>query len=114
MILTGNVGYSGVEAITDEVGGDGTVRTTTVNLNACHLSFELDVRQRARFGWRLEKLRDEIVFTIVDDEDHVSVALEDRGPKNLHALELIRAALEIGDTDYRSNGANFPWQRHVD
>lgn len=56
-VLVGNVGYSGVEAIANEVGGDGTVRIATANLNACRLSLELDVRQRARPGWRLEIAR---------------------------------------------------------
>ncbi|MBG6597700.1 alpha/beta hydrolase [Pseudomonas aeruginosa] len=113
-VLVGNVGYSGVEAIANEAGGDGTVRIATANLNACRLSLELDVRQRARPGWRLEESRGEIAFAIVDGENHASVALKDRGPKNPHTLELIRAALEVEDADYRSSGASFPWQRRID
>ncbi|MBE1079367.1 alpha/beta hydrolase, partial [Escherichia coli] len=50
------------------------------------LSLELDVRQRARPGWRLEESRGEIAFAIVDGENHASVALKDRGPKNPHTL----------------------------
>ena len=107
-VLVGNAGYSGVEAIANEAGGDGTVRIATANLNACRLSLELDVRQRARPGWRLEESRGEIAFAIVDGENHASVALKDRGPKNPHTLELIRAALEVEDADYRSSGASFP------
>ena len=53
-------------------------------------------------------------FAIVDGENHASVALKDRGPKNPHTLELIRAALEVEDADYRSSGASFPWQRRID
>ncbi|HHW2078148.1 alpha/beta hydrolase [Pseudomonas aeruginosa] len=113
-VLVGNAGYSGVEAIANEAGGDGTVRIATANLNACRLSLELDVRQRARPGWRLEESRGEIAFAIVDGENHASVALKDRGPKNPHTLELIRAALEVEDADYRSSGASFPWQRRID
>lgn len=60
------------------------------------------------------KSRGEIAFAIVDGENHASVALKDRGPKNPHTLELIRAALEVEDADYRSSGASFPWQRRVD
>lgn len=74
-VLVGNAGYSGVEAIANEAGGDGTVRIATANLNACRLSLELDVRQRARPGWRLEESRGEIAFAIVDGENHASVAL---------------------------------------
>ncbi|WP_121496960.1 esterase/lipase family protein, partial [Pseudomonas aeruginosa] len=113
-VLVGNVGYSGVEAIANEAGGDGTVRIATANLNACRLSLELDVRQRARPGWRLEESRGEIAFAIVDGENHASVALKDRGPKNPRTLELIRAALEVEDADYRSSGASLPWQRRID
>lgn len=85
-VLVGNAGYSGVEAIANEAGGDGTVRIATANLNACRLSLELDVSQRARPGWRLEESRGEIAFAIVDGENHASVALKDRGPKNPHTL----------------------------
>ncbi|KRU81953.1 esterase/lipase family protein [Pseudomonas aeruginosa] len=113
-VLVGNVGYNGVEAIANEAGGDGTVRISTANLNARRLTLELDVRQRARPGWSLERSRGEIAFAILDGENHSTLALKDRGPKNPLSLELIRAALEVEDADYKTSAGSFPWQRRID
>lgn len=114
MVLVGNVGYSGVEVIVNEVGGDGMVWIVMVNFNVCCLSFELDVCQCVRFGWCLEELCGEIVFVIVDGENYVSVVLKDCGLKNLYILELICVVLEVEDVDYWSSGVSFFWQCCID
>jgi hypothetical protein len=113
-VLVGNTGYDGVEAIANEDGGDGTVRISTANLNAARLTFALDERQQLKPGWSLQVSKGEIAFGIVAGENHSTVALKDRGPKNAATLILIQAALSVTDQDYTLAGDTFPWQQRID
>ncbi len=113
-VLVGNVGYDGVEAIANEDGSDGTVRISTANLNASRLTLALDQHSQAKPGWKLERANGVIAFGIVDQENHSTVALKDKGPKNPNTLTLIQAALNVTDADFVPAGGTFPWQSKID
>ncbi|GLK90328.1 esterase/lipase family protein [Pseudomonas turukhanskensis] len=113
-VLVGNVGYDGVEAIANEDGSDGTVRISTANLNASRLTLALDQHQQAKPGWKLERANGAIAFGIVDQENHSTVALKDRGPKNPNTLTLIQAALNVTDADFAPANGSFAWQSKID
>src|SRR5450759_381910 len=64
-VLVGNTGYSGVAAIANEEGSDGTVRISTANLNAAKLEIVLDENQQAKsIKWK--HVNGSIAFGILD------------------------------------------------
>ena len=107
-VLVGNAGYDGVEAIANETGGDGTVRISTANLNAAHLTLCLDARQQLLPGWSLTRSNGIIGFAIADKENHSTLALKDNGPKNPVTLLLLEGALTVTDADF------VEWQQRLD
>lgn len=107
-VIVGNKGYSGVEAIANEYGSDGTVRISTANLNAALLQLELDERQNLQSA-TLQSSRGPIGFALAQGENHSTVALKGRTRAGTEAL--IAAALKVGDAQYE---AGFPWQRQLD
>lgn len=112
-VLVGNTGYSGVAAIANETGSDGTVRISTANLNCARLTAALDEKQQLIDKLRLEHSKGAIAFGIVDKENHSTLAFKDKGPKNPLARDLIQKALRVTDDDYSETGADFPWQREI-
>lgn len=112
-VLVGNTGYSGVEAIANEVGSDGTVRIATANLNCARLTATLDEKQQVVGNVVLEESRGSIAFGIVDRENHSTLVFKDNGPRTQHAKELIARALKVTDADYADTGSAFPWQNEI-
>lgn len=113
-VLVGNVGYDGVEAIANEEGSDGTVRISTANLNSSLLTLSLDSQQQAKLGWRLNTSNGLIAFGIVDQENHSTIAMKARGPRNPNTLKLIKEALNVEDKDFKLADGSFPWQQKID
>lgn len=115
-VLVGNTGYSGLEAIANEKGSDGTVRISTANLNCTKLTAKLDKNQQLISGsLKLENNRGDIAIGIIDGENHSTVAFKSKGPKNPATSELIVQALNVSDADYPSStNKAFPWQQRID
>jgi hypothetical protein len=78
-VLVGNAGYGGIQAIANEDGSDGTVRTSTANLNC--------VKVRARFPANPDRVGHDVdyrvtfsagrtAFGIVNGFNHSSVTLK--------------------------------------
>lgn len=109
-VIVGNQGYSGVESIANEAGGDGTVRISTANLNASRLELVLDSRQNVRRA-QYTAPRGTVAFAIAGSENHSTVAFKDRGPRSGGTRTLIEQALRVTDDDF---GNGFPWQQRID
>ena len=78
-VLVGNSGYGGAAAVTNEVGGDGTVRVSTANLNASRL--DLDFTKNAAlpvFSFRRPSPKAAIAFGISDGDNHSSIAFKEK------------------------------------
>lgn len=92
--LVGNSGYSGIRAVANKPGSDGTVRVATANLNAARL----DLAFPAGSGdpeMRLRQSAGQSAFGVMDGEDHSTVALKRRGPKDSATFEWICGALKV-------------------
>ena len=105
-VLVGNTGYTGISALANRPGTDGTVRVSSANLNAT--SMELDFTDPlASITPQNIRQQNATAFGIADREDHSSIAAKAGGPHRKETWELIRTALQIDD-------AGFPsWQQQL-
>lgn len=115
-ILIGNSGYSGVSAIANESGSDGTVRVCGANLNCSYLQVALDEQQMLLPGslqWQASK--GAIAFSVLGGENHSTLVFKGaKTPRNPLTASLIRQALSVTDADYDVVSQQFPWQRRLD
>ena len=112
-VLVGNKGYSGITALANEDGSDGTVRISTANLNSARLELVLDKAQKAT-SRLLTQSNGAIAFGIMDGENHSTIAFKDRGPANPRTGPTLLRALAVEDADYADTGSRFPWQTEID
>lgn len=112
-VLVGNTGYSGIEAIANEDGGDGTVRISTANLNAHQLVLTLDQRQQVQ-SYTYQQSNGVVGFAIIDRENHSTIALKGSSKNPEVTLTLIKKALSVSDNDYQTVGSSFAWQQQLD
>ncbi len=112
-VLVGNTGYSGVAAIANEDGSDGTVRISTANLNASRLEIVLSEKQRVTSA-KWKHVNGSIAFGILDGENHSTVAFKAGGPRNKNTGNLILGALTVSDADFSETGTQFRWQTRID
>lgn len=111
-VLMGNTGYSGIRAIANEVGGDGTVRTATANLQCAHLSIRFESepdpekpsrRRTVPKPIRLLQCQGRTAFRLLDRIDHSSITLNGKVKANKPeavALDLIEQALTVDDAEF--------------
>ncbi len=115
-VLVGDEGYSGIRAIANERGSDGTVRWSTANLNALRIDVALGSQPGStQRGPHLVATQGEIAFGMLARHDHGSIV--DRGNKPHFAVrdQLLLQALRVTDADYVPDASGqFPWQRDVD
>ena len=78
-VFVGNSGYGGVKAVTDEVGGDGTVRVSTANLRAARLSLRFPENEPPEFEIQSAKGITSLGFAIADGDNHGTITF---GKKN--------------------------------
>ncbi len=100
-VLVGNTGYSGISAIANRPGSDGTVRVSTANLNCARLDadFASDPKQP---DYNLTGCNGLTAFGVMDGEDHSSVACKSGGPRHNETLQTIFAALRVDDDDFEA------------
>lgn len=96
-VLVGNQGYSGIAAVANKPGTDGTVRVSTANLECARLilDFSQDPFEPA---CELESPTvNQIAFGIMDGEDHSSICAKGGGPRRETTLPAILEALQMDD-----------------
>lgn len=97
--LVGNAGYSGIRAVANKPGSDGTVRVSTANLNAARLDMAFP-EGGGDPDWRLRESDGQSAFGVMDGEDHSTVALKRRGPKYSATFDWICGALKVIDSGF--------------
>lgn len=98
-VLVGNTGYSGISALANKPGTDGTVRVSTANLNATKLDLDF-TRPQESVAITGRREHESIAFGIADQEDHSSIAAKDGGPHRKSTWNLILDALEVEDSNF--------------
>lgn len=113
-VLMGNSGYGGIRAIANEVGGDGTVRSATANLECALLSLRFELKpdpedpSRRRSVPRPIKLtpsQGRTAFRLLDRIDHSSITLNGKVKVNkpeMTVLDLIEQALTVDDAGFEA------------
>jgi pimeloyl-ACP methyl ester carboxylesterase len=113
-VLVGNTGYSGIQAIANEDGSDGTVRIGTANLNAALAKVVFPpgpVAPQVQF----RNIAGAAAFAIVDGDNHSDITMKDKPSKNGIREELILGALKVRDADFPENATDpFAWQATLD
>jgi hypothetical protein len=106
-VLVGDSGYGGVKAVTDEQGGDGTVRVSTANLNAAVLRVDYSKASgRPEYEIKRPPRNSSIAFGICHGDNHGSVAFKDQGrkrvtPRGKHTREWVLKALKTTPQAWR-------------
>jgi hypothetical protein len=101
-VLTGNNGYSGISAIANKPGTDGTVRVSTANLSCARLDidFVADPMQPL-YRWT-DAVSGRAAFGIMDEEDHSSICAKNRGPRNAATMPAMLGALTVDDAGFQA------------
>jgi hypothetical protein len=99
-VLVGTSGYTGISAAANENGTDGTVRVATANLNASLVSFNFASDPQRPPQPTLRAANGPTAFARIPGENHSTIALKDRGPRNDLTLEFIRRALTVDDAGF--------------
>lgn len=100
-VLVGTSGYTGISAAANEDGTDGTVRVATANLNPAMVSFNFASDPQDPPQPVIRAANGPTAFARVPNDDHSTIALKDRGPRNDVVLDLIRRALTVEDDSFR-------------
>ena len=100
-VLVGNSGYSGIAAVANKPGTDGTVRVSTANLQAARMLIDFSHQPDAapRIDYQ-EAPAQGLAFAIVDGEDHGSITAKGRGTRESITWSLICGALMVPDTGF--------------
>jgi pimeloyl-ACP methyl ester carboxylesterase len=100
-VLVGNVGFGGIKSIANADGSDGTVRASTAALSATHsvADFATDPQQPTL---RSQRTRGRTALRICDGENHTSIAMKDRGPRDPAVATAIVEALQVTPRDFEA------------
>lgn len=107
-VFVGNTGYGGAAAITDEVGGDGTVRVSTANLRASRLDVDFSDDGDIVPRFRNPPQKCALGFCISDGDNHSSITFQSKNESKEYApfdprtADRIRRALTIRTADWES------------
>ena len=107
-VLVGNAGYGGLKAVTDEVGGDGTVRIATANLNAAKLALDFTREGTPGIVYKAPTGGPTIPFGISAGDNHGSIAFKSRNardeqaPTDARAVGWLRRALTIRASEWKA------------
>lgn len=113
-VLVGNSGYSGIQAIANEDGSDGTVRIGTANLQAALAKVVFPPGPVAPVV-QFRNIAGATAFAIVDGDNHSDITMKDKPSKTGIREELILGALKVRDADFPENADGaFPWQAKLD
>jgi len=115
-VLVGDRGYSGIRAIANEDGSDGTVRWSTANLNALRVDVALGSQPGStQRGPLLQATRGETAFGMLAGHHHGSIVDAGNRPHFAVRDHALVAALRVEDADYVPDASGvFPWQRRLE
>jgi pimeloyl-ACP methyl ester carboxylesterase len=99
-VLVGTAGYSGISAAANEDGTDGTVRVATANLNASLVTFNFATDPQDPPQPTIREATGATAFARMPGDNHSTIALKDRGPKNSLTLDFIKRALTVNDNGF--------------
>ncbi len=89
-VLVGNFGYRGIRVIANEVGSDGTVRTSTANMNCVRIKavFPTNPDEAGHdVTYDMEASSGTTAFGVMDGHDHSSIKLFHRSSSSLRQVE---------------------------
>lgn len=96
-VLTGNTGYTGIQAVANKPGSDGTVRVASANLAAASLNVDFSTDPaRPTYRYSADNLN-RVAFGVMDGEDHSSICAKGGGPRNARSLPAMLRALNLDD-----------------
>ncbi|MEH6566291.1 MAG: alpha/beta hydrolase [Halopseudomonas sp.] len=100
-VLVGNAGYSGIAAVANKPGTDGTVRVSTANLQAARMLIDFSHEPGGAPRIDYQQVDDSaLAFTMVDGEDHSSITAKGRGTNESITWSLICGALMVPDSGF--------------
>lgn len=99
-VLVGNTGYTGISAIANKPGTDGTVRISTANLECAFLDADFYTYPLQPKTSGVKGGKGMVAFAVVDGENHSTVAAKERGPKSDLTMDMIVAALSVEDNAF--------------
>ncbi|GGX91944.1 hypothetical protein GCM10007160_19350 [Litchfieldella qijiaojingensis] len=111
-VLVGNTGYNGIRSVANEVGGDGTVRISTANLNCAYV--HIDFSEQEREGQRRtvptlaarHHSSGRTAFRVMNRIDHSAIKLNvsagNFSQAQKEVLELIVRALTVEDAEFEA------------
>lgn len=98
-VLVGTAGYTGIAAAANQVGSDGTVLVASANLEPLYLDMDFasdpkapTIREFASNG--------RVAFCRIPRDNHSTLVLKDRGPKNPALIDRLREALTVTDASF--------------
>jgi hypothetical protein len=113
-VLVGNTGYTGIQAIANEDGSDGTVRIGTANLHAALVSVVFPPGSDAP-AVLFHNAAGASAFAIIDGDNHSDITMKGRVSRSGVREEAILGALRVSDADFPdSTDGAFPWQSRLD
>ncbi|MBX3388488.1 MAG: hypothetical protein KF691_03420 [Phycisphaeraceae bacterium] len=101
-VLVGNRGYSGIRAVANEDGSDGTVRVSTANLNCARLEADF-VDRPMEPTYRVTESSGTVGFAVMDGHNHTTITLNEssgRSERDKLLLERINKALDVSDGNF--------------
>ncbi|HTV48742.1 MAG TPA: alpha/beta hydrolase [Phycisphaerae bacterium] len=93
-VLVGNTGYSGIAAVANEPGSDGTVLVSTANLNSVYVTADLTDPKEAKYT--VQKSNGNTAFRIMDGLTHGTII----DPNQPGVMDAITAALDVDDAGF--------------
>lgn len=103
-ILVGDTGFSGVAAVANEIGTDGTVRMSCANLNCARV--KIDLAAPGAPTWSRQPAVGQVAFRVLAGENHHTVVAKDGGPNHPETLALMVTALSVTDETFARFGAD--------
>lgn len=100
-VLVGNTGYDGIMAAANEDGSDGTVRASSANLNCAMIEADF-ATDPLNPTFRLRNSSGRTAFRILDNDNHSTAAMKDRGPRDPAGRVTIARALTLPENDFEA------------
>ncbi|MEM9301914.1 MAG: alpha/beta hydrolase [Pseudomonadota bacterium] len=98
-VLVGTEGYSGISAAANEVGGDGTVRVSTANLNPAHVTLDFEANPtEPRIS--VTRPNGRTAFARLSNLNHSTIAVKKDVAATEDLEERIRRALTVTDAEF--------------
>lgn len=101
-VLIGNTGYSGISAVANEDGSDGTVRAASANLNCARLDADFSQDPKNPVLDTLRGSTGRTAFRVLNGDNHSTAAMKDDGPRDPKGRELIARALAVTDAQFEA------------